>query len=70
MSRACDLYVPINLIKLQVVEYALNALGAHLRHASVCYMCVPISLDVASVACPISVCETHIELSMRVCSAW
>ena len=70
MSRVCDLYVPINLIKLQVVEYALNALGVRLRQASVCYMCVPISLDVTSVACPISVCETHFELSMRVCSAW
>ena len=53
MSRACDLYVPNKFhARYRRVEYALNAFGAHLKHASVRSMRVPILLDVASLACP------------------
>ena len=53
MSRACDFYVPNKFhARYRRVEYALNAFGARLRHAIVCYMRVPILLDAASVAYP------------------
>ena len=53
MSRACDLYVPNKFhASYKRVEYALNAFGARLMHASVRYMRVPILCDIASVACP------------------
>ena len=43
MSRACDIYVPNKFhAHNRRVEYALNAFGAGLRHASVRYMRVPI----------------------------
>ena len=47
------LYVPNKFhARYGRVEYALNAFGARLKHASVRSMRVPILLDVASVACP------------------
>ena len=50
MSRACDVYVPNKFhARYRRFEYALNAFGARLRHASVRSMCVPILLDVVSV---------------------
>ena len=53
VSRASDLYVPNKFhARYGRVEYALNAFGARLKHASVRSMRVPILLDVASVACP------------------
>ena len=53
MSRACDLYVTNKFhARYRRVEYALNAFGGRLKHASVHSMRVPILLDVASVACP------------------
>ena len=53
MSRACVLYVSNKFhARYRRVEYASNAFGVRLRHASVRYMRVPILLDIASVACP------------------
>ena len=57
MSRVCDLYVSNKFhARYRRVEYASNAFGARLRHASVRSTRVPILLDIASVACPKRVC--------------
>ena len=53
VSWACDLYAPNKFhARYRRGEYALNAFGARLKHASVRSMRVLILLDVASVACP------------------
>ena len=52
MSRACDLFVSNKFhARYRRVEYASNAFGARLSHASVRSTRVPIFRDIASVAC-------------------